>query len=198
MCVTVQTVTPIPVPARMASPPSMQPRISAASPTTEPSTLNSRTISLTASALPILVMMEVNSGVSSVSQRSGVIQAQILILQTDNYAFTARGGCETEVGPNDELLWAFNAFNAQYFLRVLPTQTPVILAPGQTQTFNVQGTDGESGAYSAIVGAVFAGQTSDGNGNVLFTAPIAPGTYRYKATRAGSIRSNAVTIVVQG
>lgn len=114
-----------------------------------------------------------------------------------NYVFTPEGACETEVQSSDELLWAFNAFNVQYFLRVQPTQMPVVLTPGQTRTFVVQGSDGV-GNFSPISGASFAGQVSDGNGNVQFTAPMAPGTYRYKATRSDSIRSNAVTIVVSG
>lgn len=116
----------------------------------------------------------------------------------NNYAFTPAGGCETEVSPTDELLWAFNAFNVNYFLRVQPTQTPVVLAPGQSMTFTVQGADGNGDTFVPIAGAQFAGQTSDAAGNVVYTAPTTPGTYRFKATRSDSIRSNAVTIVVQG
>ncbi|KAF4547803.1 Hypothetical protein D9617_36g063410 [Elsinoe fawcettii] len=116
----------------------------------------------------------------------------------NNYAFTAAGGCETEVLPTDELLWAFNAFNVNFFLRVQPTQTPVTLAPGQTTTFTVQGTNGDSGNFQPVAGASFAGLTSGNDGTIIYTAPTTPGTYRYKATRSDSIRSNAVTIVVQG
>jgi len=115
----------------------------------------------------------------------------------NNYAFTPAGGCETEVVPSDELLWAYNAFNVNYFLRVQTDQMPVVLAAGQTRTFMVQGADGNGDAFVPIAGATFAGQTSDANGNVLYTAPTTPGTYRYKAIRSDSIRSNAVTIIVQ-
>lgn len=114
-----------------------------------------------------------------------------------NYALTPGSGCETEVHSTDEVLWAYNAFNVNFFLRVEPTQTPVVLAPGETMTFAVQGSDGE-GNFAAITGATFNGQLSDANGNVVFTAPTTPGTYRYKATRSDSIRSNAVTIEVVG
>jgi hypothetical protein len=112
----------------------------------------------------------------------------------NNYAFTPAGGCETEVLPTDELLWAFNAFNVNYFLKVSPATMTV--TAGQGYTFAITGTTGDDGSFIPVGGASFNGQLSDSNGNVQFTAPTVPGTYRYKATRSDSIRSNAVTITV--
>lgn len=54
-------------------------------------------------------------------------------------------------------------------------------------------TDGMTG--SAIAGAQFNGQVTNGNGQVVYVA-TAPGTYRLKATRNGSIRSPAAVITV--
>jgi hypothetical protein len=59
------------------------------------------------------------------------------------------------------------------------------------------GYDGNGGSGTPIAGASFNGQTSNANGQVTFVAPTTPGTYRFKATRSDSIRSNAVVVVVQ-
>lgn len=126
-----------------------------------------------------------------------ILESACSCLRPDSYAFTTSGGCETEVSPTDELLWAFNAFSVSFFLRVQPTQTSVVLVLGRSTTFTVQGSDGE-GNFSPISGATFNGIVSDAEGNVAFTAPTTPGTYRYKANRGVCFRSNAVTVIVQG
>jgi hypothetical protein len=110
----------------------------------------------------------------------------------DNYQFTPTGGCQYGAYPGSDILWAFDAFNKNFFLQVVPVSAS--LRAGQSSTFTV--TDGTSG--QRVAGASFTGQLSDANGNVQFTVPAgtAPGTYRYKATRADSIRSNAVIITV--
>jgi hypothetical protein len=106
-----------------------------------------------------------------------------------DYQFTPTGGCESEYNPTEELLWAVDAFNANAFLKVNP---PTVQADvGQTVLFTV--TDGMSG--NPIAGASFNGATSDSNGQVQLSFPTA-GTFRYKATRASSIRSNGVIITV--
>ncbi|KAF1818863.1 uncharacterized protein K489DRAFT_81848 [Dissoconium aciculare CBS 342.82] len=110
-------------------------------------------------------------------------------------AFTPAGGCETAIAPGETILWAFNAFNVNFFLGASPSS--LTLSPGQAATVSVVGYDGNGGSGTPIAGASFNGQTSDANGQVVFVAPTAPGTYRYKATRSDSIRSNAVVVVVQ-
>jgi len=107
----------------------------------------------------------------------------------DNYQFTPTGGCQFEVWNGDEVLWAFDAFNANAFLKVTPPTAQI--AVGGTFTFTV--IDGMSG--NPIAGASFNGATSDSNGQVQLSFPTA-GTFRYKATRASSIRSNGVIITV--
>jgi hypothetical protein len=111
----------------------------------------------------------------------------------NNYAFSSTGGCQTEYFAGDELLWAYNAFNVNHFLKVDPPTSQV--AVGSPVTFTVTGYDGSGGNSRAISGASFKGATSDSNGQVTVTFATA-GTYRLKATRSDSIRSNAVTITV--
>jgi hypothetical protein len=82
-----------------------------------------------------------------------------------------------------------------FFLGASPSS--LNLAPGQTTIINIVGYDGNGGSATPIAGASFNGQVSDANGQVVVVAPSTPGTYRYKATRSDSIRSNAVTIIVQ-
>lgn len=111
----------------------------------------------------------------------------------ENYAFTPAGGCQTEPDTAIEILWAFDAFNANAFLRVDPPA--VTLSVGQSHVFTVTASDGSGGTLSPLSGAVFNGLVSDANGNVVYLA-TAPGTYRIKATRGGAIRSNAAIITV--
>ena len=46
----------------------------------------------------------------------------------DNYQFTPVSGCQTEVNASDQVLWAYDAFNAVRFLRLSASATTV--APG--------------------------------------------------------------------
>ncbi|TVY64352.1 hypothetical protein LSUE1_G007094 [Lachnellula suecica] len=110
-----------------------------------------------------------------------------------NYAFTPTGGCETEPGNGNSLLWAFNAFNANYFLEVEPQKAT--LSVGQTSVFTVYGHDGNGGSPVPVSGASFNGEISNANGQVVFVATT-PGTYRVKATRSDSIRSEQAIITV--
>lgn len=112
----------------------------------------------------------------------------------DNYQFTPTGGCQYEVYPGTDILWAYDAFNAHYFLKVDPPTAQV--AVGSPVTFTVTGYDGNGGSPQAISGASFNGQTTDSNGQVTVTFTTA-GVYRPKATRDDSIRSNAVIITVR-
>jgi hypothetical protein len=111
----------------------------------------------------------------------------------DNLVFTPTGGCQYGAYPGSSILWAYDAFNANSFLEVSPAS--VTLTAGQTFTFSARAHDG-NGNSSPTGGVSFNKQTSDASGNVQFTAPTAPGTYRYKATRSGSIRSAAVVVTV--
>lgn len=110
----------------------------------------------------------------------------------DNFQFTPTGGCQYGAYPGSSVLWAFDAFNKNFFLSVSPASRT--LRVGESTTFSV--IDGMFGG--PVNGASFGGQLSNASGNVAFTVPAgtAPGVYRYKATRFDSIRSNAVIITV--
>jgi hypothetical protein len=111
-----------------------------------------------------------------------------------DFAFTSTGGCETEPPAGSELLWAFNAFNVNFFLDVSPRTATVDV--GTAVVFTVTGKDGNGDAGTPIAGASFNGATTDANGQVVYVA-TAPGTYRIKATRSDSIRSPAAIITVR-
>ena len=105
-----------------------------------------------------------------------------------NFQFTPVGGCQEEVKKNDEILFAFDAFNAVHFLKLTGPATahvghPVILTV----------TDGENS--SPVAGAVVNGVTSDASGHISVTFAHL-GTQKVKATQSGSIRSNELTILV--
>jgi hypothetical protein len=110
----------------------------------------------------------------------------------DNFQYTPTGGCQYGAYPGSSMLWAWDAFNANAFLSVSPASAT--LAAGASATFSV--VDGMTGNVAS--GASFNGQLSNANGQVVFTVPAgtAPGVYRYKATKAGTIRSNAAIITV--
>ena len=106
-----------------------------------------------------------------------------------NYQFTPVGGCQFELKPDDQVLWAFDAFNKKAFLKVTPST--ITAKKGQTKTVTV--TDGLKGTPAQ--GAVIDGVTTDANGKATLTFPK-PGVFTYKATRSDAIRSNALLVVV--
>lgn len=110
----------------------------------------------------------------------------------NNFNVTDVGGCQEEPASGDEVLWAFDAFDARYFLDVKPRQ--VRMKVGSSKIFVVKGHDG-SGTEVAMSGANFGGGVSGEDGRVVFEA-VKPGVYRLKATQSGSIRSPAVMVTV--
>jgi hypothetical protein len=105
-----------------------------------------------------------------------------------NFQFTPVGGCQQEVNRNDDILWAFDAFNAEHFLKL---DGPAKVKKGVPATFVV--TDGTTGA--AVQGATVHGQTSGVDGKVVITFK-ADGVHGLKAKKDGSIRSNKVEVKV--
>ena len=105
-----------------------------------------------------------------------------------NYQFTPVGGCQQEVKLNDEILFAFDAFNKVHFLKLTG---PHIAYVGHPVVLTV--TDGQSG--SPVAGAKVDGQTSDANGHVSLTfAKI--GLQKVKAQKSDSVRSSQFDIEV--
>jgi Carboxypeptidase regulatory-like domain len=105
-----------------------------------------------------------------------------------NYQFTSVGSCQQEVKPGEEVLWAFNAFEAEHFLK---------LKKGKHGAGSVRVTDGSTGEpiEGATVGPLNNGPgvTTNARGEAMLTFSE-PGKYRVKASRPGSIRSNSIVI----
>ena len=89
---------------------------------------------------------------------------------------------------NDEILFAFNAFNAVNFLKLTGPETALV---GHAVVLTV--TDGQTGR--AVAGANVNGQTSDANGHVSLTFAKS-GLNEVKAEAPNSIRSNQLAILV--
>jgi len=105
-----------------------------------------------------------------------------------NFQFIPVGGCQQEVKANDDILFAFDAFNKVHFLKltgphVAQVDHPVILTV----------TDGQSG--SPVAGADVNGSISDANGHVSVTFAKFGDTV-VKAQKSDSIRSSAFSILV--
>ena len=105
-----------------------------------------------------------------------------------NFQFTPVGGCQQEVKHNDEVLFAFDAFNKVHFLKLTG---PNIANLHTTVVLTV--TDGQSG--NPVAGAIVKGETSDANGHVSVTFSTI-GEKKFKAEKSDSIRSNQHTIIV--
>jgi hypothetical protein len=113
----------------------------------------------------------------------------------EDWQFTPVSDCQVEISTNgvQESLWAFDAFNAVYFLRMTPEYQVVQAASALPVSVTV--TDGSSG--TPLTGATVVGGTpTDANGVTVITVPVTPGCYQYKATHASSIRSNAFYLTV--
>ena len=87
------------------------------------------------------------------------------------------------------MLWAFDAFNKKYFLKVTPSALAV--TKGSQRTVKV--TDGSTGV--PIEGAVIDGVTTDANGDAKLTFREI-GVFKFKAERSDAIRSNALVVAV--
>ena len=109
-----------------------------------------------------------------------------------NYQFTPVGGCQFETKANDEILWAFDAFNKSHFLKLTRDSTRPVKAG---VPFTVTVTDGKDG--KVIQGAAVGGQFTDVNGQARITF-TKPGKSFIKAERSDSIRSNGLTIIIEG
>jgi hypothetical protein len=107
-----------------------------------------------------------------------------------NDEFIPVGGCQFRLHSGDEVLFAFNGFSAEHILKLTG---PSISFAGHPVTVEV--TDGSSG--EPIAGAL-VGTTGNGSGvetNTKGEATITfshPGLTRLKASKPGSIRSNAL------
>ena len=89
-----------------------------------------------------------------------------------NFEFTLVGGCQQEVKKNDQIPFAFDAFNANVFLKLTGPVAAHVNVPVQLTV-----TDGQTG--NPVAGASVDGGTTDANGHVTVTF-----------THAGNVNSN--------
>jgi hypothetical protein len=117
-----------------------------------------------------------------------------------NYTTAGVGGCQFQLAPGSEVLWAYNYFNLSHLLSLTgPTSANV----GSPITLHV--VDGQTGApiAGAAIGEDIAGATTtipgspltNTEGNVTVTLAHT-GTVELKATQPESVRSNAIGVCV--
>ena len=111
-----------------------------------------------------------------------------------NYQFTPVGGCQQRVGFGDEVLFAFDAFNKQHFLKMTG---PHVAKVGEPITVTVKDGQNAQPIANATVGPInnTGSATTDANGKAQVTFQ-SRGLKRLKAERSDSIRSNALRVVM--
>jgi hypothetical protein len=107
-----------------------------------------------------------------------------------NNAFAQSGGCGQRVAAGDEVLWGNSDFVTSQALRLTG---PTVTQPGQPITVEVTNGPGGTPQPDAKVGDAVTG--ADGRAALTFATP---GIYRLKAEREASIRSNALSVCVDG
>ncbi len=117
-----------------------------------------------------------------------------------NYTTAGVGGCQFQLAPGSEVLWAYNYFNLKHLLSLSGPASVDVGTP-----FTVHVVDGQTGQplSGAAIGEVTAGVTTtipsspatDANGDATITLAHA-GTVTLKATQAESVRSNGLTVCV--
>jgi hypothetical protein len=106
--------------------------------------------------------------------------------------FLTAGGCTETLAPGEQVLFAYGSAGS-----VLDLMGPQRVEPGRSFTVLVrEWRADESGArYRAVPGAQVAGATTDAQGEAAVRFDDA-GWQALKATRAGSVRSNALLVCV--
>jgi hypothetical protein len=117
-----------------------------------------------------------------------------------NYTTANVGGCQFQLAPGSEVLWAYNYFNLKHLLNLSGPSNVTAGIP-----FTVHVTDGQTGEPipGAAIGELANGVTNTGSsspttnaaGNATVTLTQA-GTVTLKATQVESVRSNGLTVNV--
>lgn len=105
-----------------------------------------------------------------------------------NFTTAGVGGCQFQLAPGSNVLWAYDYFNK---LHLLYLTGPSSASVGQPVTVKV--VDGQNG--QPIAAATVGGSTTgaDGTANVTFSST---GNQSLKASRSDSVRSNALVVCV--
>jgi len=107
-----------------------------------------------------------------------------------NFVFAEVGGCQEQVSGGTHVLWAFDAFNADAFLFL---EGPHTTRQGESVTLTVKNGTVGNPISGASVGDKFALTDADGRVTVNFETS---GTQILKAEKEGTIRSNALKILI--
>ena len=117
-----------------------------------------------------------------------------------NYTTAGVGGCQFQLAPGSEVLWAYNYFNLTHLLSL---SGPAAADAGTPVTVHVR--DGQTGEpiSGAVIGEVAGGMTTtiasssvtDASGAATISLARA-GTATLKATRPDSVRSNGWGVCV--
>jgi hypothetical protein len=117
-----------------------------------------------------------------------------------NYTTAGVGGCQFQLAPGSEVLWAYNYFNLAHLLSLSGPSSASVGSP-----ITVHVVDGQTGAAvaGAAIGEGVAGVTTtipgsaltNAEGNATLTLAHA-GTVKLKATQAESVRSSGLSVCV--
>jgi hypothetical protein len=97
------------------------------------------------------------------------------------------GGCSEGIATGDDLLYAYAAGTEP----LLKLTAPAKATPGRRVTVRVTDTAGK-----AVAGAAVGGRRTAADGRARVLVPTAPGPFRLKASKPGTIRSNRATVCV--
>lgn len=107
-----------------------------------------------------------------------------------NWITTNIGGCQQQVAADDAVLFAYSSYGEP----LLQLSGPARAATGESFEVTAQQNDG-NGNRTAAPGAAVEGQTTDAQGHAALSFDQ-PGVKHLKASRAGSVRSNAIDVCV--
>jgi hypothetical protein len=117
-----------------------------------------------------------------------------------NYTTAGVGGCQFQLAPGSEVLWAYNYFNLSHLLSLTgPTNAnvggPITLhvVDGQTGTPIAGAAIGEDN--SGITTTIPGSSPTNAEGNATITLAHS-GILKLKATQPESVRSNAISVCV--
>jgi hypothetical protein len=117
-----------------------------------------------------------------------------------NYTTAYVGGCQFQLAPGSEVLWAYNYFNLKHLLSLSGPSNVTVGVP-----FTVHVTDGQTGEpiSGAAIGELVSGVTntnaSSPTTNMAGNATVTlshVGTATLKATQSESVRSNGLAVGV--
>jgi hypothetical protein len=104
-------------------------------------------------------------------------------------------GCQQESKANDDVLWAYDALNRQHSCRRVRILISALVQELGPLVFRnrLYVRDGLSG--DPVAGAMIGGMVTNAKGEAKVKFKT-PGIFMFKASKQGTIRSNALTIAI--